>query len=405
MRTAWPRILLGLALLAVLAAALTAVNLRFTRVSPGGNDFLPRWVGTRLFITEGHSPYSAETTAAIQDRMYGRLAEADEDQALFAYPFYSILVFAPFALVEDYPLARALWITAQEIAVAALVLAGMAASGWRPGRGPLVAALLFALMWFHSAKPLIDGNAAVLVALFVSLGLLAMRRNRDGLAGMAFALSTIKPQMVLLVLVFVLSWGVSHKRRSLLGSFVASLLVLLGVSFVLQPDWAVHNLGQVLAYGSYTPPGTLIGAFEAWWGDTGRTAGIVVSALLGLLLFYEWGSAVRQRFDWLAWTVCLTLVLGPLVGLPSTSSNHVILLIVVIWLLAWWQRRTGRPLAAWVLLPILFVGLWALFLLTLPEGEGQFREHLSLLLAAPVFLLANLYWLRWWLLRPGGTST
>lgn len=404
MRAAWPRLLVSLALLAVLAGALTVVNVRFTRSSPGGNDFLARWVGTRLFITERLSPYSPETTLAIQEGFYGRPAQPDEDQALFAYPFYSMLVFAPFALVEDYPLARALWITAQEIALAALALVGMAYTGWRPGRGTLVATLLFALTWFHSAKPLVDGNAAVLVALFVSLGLLALRRNRDGLAGIAFALSTIKPQMVLLILVFIFGWAWAHKRRAVLGSFAASMLVLAGASFILQPDWAMQNLAQVLLYGSYTPPGTLIGTFEAWWGQNGHTAGIAISALLGLLLFYEWANAVGRRFEWFVWTLCLTLVLGPLVGLPSTSSNHVILLIVVIWLLAVWQRRTGQPRAAWVLLPVLFVGIWALFLLTLAEGEGQYREHLSLLLAAPVFLLANLYWLRWWLQRSSGGS-
>lgn len=404
MRTAWQRIVLSVAVLAILAAALTAVNLRFTRVSPGGNDFLPRWVGTRLFISERHSPYSAETTAAIQDRMYGRSAEEGEDAALFAYPFYSMLVFAPFAMVEDYPLARALWITAQEIAVAVTVLAALGFSGWRPGRWPLVALLLFAFTWFHSAKPLVDGNAAVMVSMFMALGLYAMRRGRDGLAGMAFALSTIKPQMVLLPLVLIFAWALSHKRRSLLGSFGVSLLVLLAASFALQPSWAVENVAQVLLYGGYSPPGTLISVFSAWWGDSGHTAGLVVSALLGLLLFYEWVSAAGQRFDWLLWTLCITLALSPLVGMPSTSSNHVILLLAVVWLLAMWQRRTGQPRAVWVLLPILFVGIWALFLFTLEQEQAQFGEHLSLLLVAPVFLTVNFYWLRWWLLRPQGVK-
>ncbi|MCL4258762.1 MAG: DUF2029 domain-containing protein [Anaerolineales bacterium] len=404
MRMAWLRILVSVVVLGVLAAMLTAVNLRFTRVSPGGNDFLPRWVGTRLFITERQNPYSAETTAAIQDRMYGRVADEGEDAALFAYPFYSMLVFAPFGLVEDYPLARALWITAQEIAIAITVLAALGFSGWRPSRWPLVALLLFALTWFHSAKPLVDGNAAVMVSMFVALGLYAMRRGRDGLAGLAFALSTIKPQMVLLPLVLIFAWALSQKRRSLLVSFGVCMLVLCGVSFVLQPTWAAENLAQVLLYSSYTPPGTLIGVFEAWWGTRGHTAGLVVSALLGLLLFYEWMSAAGQRFDWLLWTLCVTLTLGPLVGMPSTSSNHVILLLAVVWLLALWQRRTGQPRAVWVLLPILFVGIWALFLTTLPQEVTQFGEHLSLLLVTPIFSAINLYWLRWWLLRPQGVK-
>ncbi|MBX3003590.1 MAG: DUF2029 domain-containing protein, partial [Anaerolineales bacterium] len=295
---AWPRLAAGLALLALLGVALNVVNLRFTRTSPGGNDFLPRWVGTRMFLTEGDSPYSAATTAAIHDRMYGRAAEADEDQALFAYPFYSMLVFAPFALVPDYPLARALWITAQEMALAATVLAALALTGWRPGRWPLVAVLVFAMVWFHSAKPLVDGNASILVTLFVTLGLWALRRGRDGAAGLLLALSTIKPQMVALLLLFTLSWALSQKRRGVVVSFVLSLLALVGISTALEPQWLAQNLLQLLAYTGYTPPGTLLGAFTQWWGDAGHTAGLLVSAALGLLLFYEWVNASQQPFDW-----------------------------------------------------------------------------------------------------------
>jgi hypothetical protein len=401
---AWPRLAAGLALLALLGVALNVVNLRFTRTSPGGNDFLPRWVGTRMFLTQGDSPYSAATTAAIHDRMYGRAAEADEDQALFAYPFYSMLVFAPFALVPDYPLARALWITAQEMALAATVLAALALTGWRPGRWPLVAALVFAMVWFHSAKPLVDGNASILVTLFVTLGLWALRRGRDGTAGLLLALSTIKPQMAALLLLFTLSWALSQKCRGVVVSFVLSLLALVGISTALEPQWLAQNVLQLLAYTGYTPPGTLLGAFTQWWGDAGHAAGLLVSAALGLLLFYEWVNASQQPFDWFLWTACVTLVLSPLVGLPSTSSNHVILLPVIIWLLALWQRRTRQVHATWFFLPALFVGLWALFLVTLPQEQTQFREHLSLLLAAPLFLLLNLYWLRWWLLHRRGVA-
>lgn len=405
MRTAWPRILLSLLFVAVLAAALAQVNLRFTRSSPGGNDFLPRWLATRLFLTERQSPYSPETTLAIQERMYGRAAEEGEDQALFAYPLYSMLVFVPFSLVEDYPLARALWFTAQEIALVATAFAAIALTGWRPGRWALAAFLLFALVWFHGAKPLVDGNASVLVALFATLGLLALRRGRDGWAGMAFALSTIKPQIVLLLIVLTVAWTLSHKRRGFAGSFAVSMLVLVGGAMLVQPDWLLQNIAQALLYSSYTPPGTLIGILQSWWGEAWRTAGLALSAAFALLLFYEWLSAMKKDFAWFLWTASVTIVIAPLVGLPSTSSNYAILLTVLAWLFALWQRRTGREQAAWFLMGVLFVGTWALFLLTLPAGDAQFREHLSLVLAAPLFLLVNLYWLRWWLLRPQAERT
>lgn len=393
------RILLSVAFVAVMAAALTAVNLDFTRSSPGGNDFVPRWLGTRLFLTEGQNPYGAETTAAIQQFIHGRSAQEGEDQALFAYPLYAMLFFAPFSLVANYPLARALWITALEAALVGTAFAAIPLSGWRPGRWALASFLLFALIWLHGAKPLVDGNASILVGLLATLGLLALRRGRDGWAGIAFAFSTIKPQMVGLLIVFVLVWALSQKRRGVVVAFAITLVVLCGLAFLLQPGWLLENLAQVMLYGTYAPPGTLIAALTAWFSDAGHWAGLALSAALGLLLFYEWVAAQGNDFEWFLWTACVTIVIGPLVGPAATSSNYTIFLPVLAWLFALWQRRTGNQRAAWFVMGALFVGVWALFLLTL-QSEGQYSEDTSVMFAAPIFLLLNLYWLRWWLLKP-----
>lgn len=397
LRAGLPRTILLIIFGCVLFAALTLVNLRFTRASPGGNDFLPRWLGTRLFLIQHQNPYSPETTVAIQQAIYGRAAQAGEDQALFAYPFYAMLFFAPFSLIGDYAVARALWITFLEVALIGTAVAAISLSGWKPGRWPLAAFLLFSLAWFHGAKSLVDGNASILVTLLLTLGLLALRRGHDGLAGMFFALSTIKPQMVALFLPFVILWAWSNRRKEIVGVLLVTLALLLGLSFVLQPNWLLQNIGQALIYQSYSPPGTLAGILGQWWGEGGRGAGLVLNVIFGLLLLYEWWASLGKDFDWFLWTACLTLALGPLVGLPSTTSNYVIFLPVLPWLFALWQRRgdaAGQRLV-WLDLSLLFVGVWALFLLTLQPG-AQFRESLLLFIPAPVFFLLNLYWLRWW---------
>jgi hypothetical protein len=395
-RSGTARVVFILLFVGVLAAALTAVNLRFTRSSAGGNDFLPRWLGTRLFLTQHQSPYSAETTAAIQAAMYGRGAEGDEDQALFAYPLYAMLIFAPFSAISDYPLARAMWITAQEIALMSTALAAIALTGWKPGRGLLAAFLVFSLTWFHAAKPLVDGNASILVALLVTLALLALKRNQDGLAGALLAAATIKPQMVALVIAVVLLWSLSKKRRGVLWGFAITMVILVGASFVVQRDWLTQDIAQVLVYGSYSPPGTLAAALVQWWGADARLPSLVILAVLGTLLLYEWWRALGAAFEPFLWAVCLTLVLGPLVGVPSTTSNYSIFLAVLAFIFSSWQRRIGSQRAAWIMLGALFIGIWAGFLLTLQSGSGQFREHLGLLFVAPVFLFLNLYWLRGW---------
>lgn len=384
----------------ILALSLFYVNLRFTRSNPGGNDFLPRWVGTRVYLTTGQSPYSAEATAAIQDAIYGRAAQPDEDQALFAYPFYSVFLFAPFALVPDYATARAAWVTLQEIAIVLTAVAAISLSGWKPGRGLLAAFFLFALTWYHGARPLVDGNAAIIVAAFFTGGLLAMRMNKDVLAGALLAMSTIKPQMVLIPLIFVLLWSFWQHRQVVIGSTLAILAGLVALSFLLQPSWLLANLQQILVYQSYLPAMTPAGIWGGWWGDPGRLAGWILNLAVVIVLAIEWWQARGKSFERFLWVVCLTIAAGPFTGLISTSSNYAILLPVLVCIFGFWQKRVGEAAGrlAWVHLALLSLGLWILFLLTLQPGP-QFRENLIMFFPAPIFLLLNLYWLRWGIVR------
>jgi hypothetical protein len=197
---------IGIILFVVLALiGLTWVNYIYALANPGGNDFLPRWLGTRLFLMEGQSPYSQATSDAIQRFMYGgRLARSGEDQALFVYPFYSIYIFAPYGLIPDYDTARAVWMTTLEISLILIVPAGLSLARWKVSPIMLGILLTFALLWYHSVRPLINGNASILCALLIAAAFLAIRAEQDGLAGLLLALSTIKPQMVVLLLIFVL---------------------------------------------------------------------------------------------------------------------------------------------------------------------------------------------------------
>jgi len=72
----WLLLLVGVALL----VGLTLVNYRYAQQNPGGNDFLVHWVGTRLFLTEGVSPYSDQTALEIQTMVYGRAARPGEHE-------------------------------------------------------------------------------------------------------------------------------------------------------------------------------------------------------------------------------------------------------------------------------------------------------------------------------------
>jgi hypothetical protein len=393
-------IVLGVLLLAGLAA-LTWGNFKYTSQNSGGNDFLVHWMGTRALLKDGISPYSDETALRIQTFAYGRPAQPGEHLLRVAYPLYSIVLFAPFAMIDDYVLARAAWMTLLEVGLIALVFLSLKLAEWKPGPALLAVLLVFSLFWYHGLRCLINGNAVVLVAVGLVGGLLALRSGADELAGVLFAFTTIKPQVVVLVLAFICVWGLIRGRWRLLGWLIGTVALLAASAALIYPDWIVQNLREVLLYPKYNPPGTPGAVFAQWWPEFGGRIGWALTGLLALLLLFEWRAAIKADPRSLAWTFCLTLAAGQWIGIQTDPGNFVVLfpgLILAFGLLATrWKR--GAVAITLVSLLGLMLGLWWLFLSTVSYGDQPVQSPL-MFFPLPAFALILLYWVRWWAVRP-----
>jgi hypothetical protein len=392
-------LLITLAIIALVF--LTWANYRYSLQNPGGSDFLPRWLGTRLFLMEGQSPYSEETTLEIQRQFYGRPARSGEDQVLFVYPFYSILLFSPFALIADYNFARAVWMTVLEVSVILLVAAGLSLNRWRLSPFMLGLIMLFAALWYYTVRALINANLALLISLVVALAFLAIRQERDGLAGLLLALTTVKPQMVILLILLVLLWSISNQRWILFWSLLGNIALLTAVTSLLIPNWIWQNLVQIFAYPDYTLPTTPGEIFAVWMPGVGLRLGYALTVIVAATLVFEWKQAWGKDFRWLLWTAGLTLAATQLIGLPTATENYMIMFPALLMVFASWEdqwRNLGKVLI-YTSLILLFFGVWWLFLATLERGD-QPIQGLIMFFPLPVFLLVGLYWVRWWVLRP-----
>jgi hypothetical protein len=396
-------VVLGLLItLAVIALVfLTWANYRYSLQNPKGTDLLPGWLGTRLFLMEGQSPYSEETTLEIQRQFYGRPARSGEDQVLFVYPFYSILLFSPFALIADYNFARAVWMTVLEVSVILLVAAGLSLNRWRLSPFMLGLIMMFAALWYYTVRSLINANLALLISLVVALAFLAIRQERDGLAGLLLALTTVKPQMVILLILLVLLWSISNQRWILFWSLLGNIALLTAVTSLLIPNWIWQNLVQIFAYPDYTLPTTPGEIFAVWMPGVGLRLGYALTVIVAATLVFEWKQAWGKEFRWLLWTAGLTLAATQLIGLPTATENYMIMFPALLMVFAAWEeqwRSLGKVLI-YTSLILLFFGVWWLFLSTLVRAE-QPIQGLIMFFPLPVFLFIGLYWVRWWVLRP-----
>jgi len=382
-------------------AALTWGNYRFALQNPGGNDFLVHWVGTRSLITEGLNPYSDEVAIKIQTMAYGRPAQSGEHELRVAYPLYSVVVFLPFALVPDFTLARALWMTLLEVGLVALVFLSLRLARWRVGLGMLALLLIFSLLWYHGLRPLINGNAVILVAVGLVAGFLALRAGADELAGVLFAFTTIKPQVVILVLAFVVFWAASRGRWRVIGWMAGTVILLAASAALLIPTWLVDNLREVIRYPSYNPPGTPRAAFMDWWPAWGSRVGWALTGIMAVTLLIEWVANRRAAFHGFLWTACLTLVVAQWVGIQTDPGNFIVLfpaMILVFSLLDDRWRTFGRLFVILSLL-VLFAAIWAIFLSTVQRAD-QPVQSAFMFFPLPAYLLLTLFWVRWWAIEP-----
>jgi hypothetical protein len=385
-------ILASVVLLATYLLLTFGVYSAFTSQISGGNDFYPRWRGSRAFILEGRDPYSDEVTSEIQWGMYGRLAREDEDQVAFAYPLYVLLFVLPFALLP-YPLAQACWISGLVVATLAALILTIRALHWQPPPVALLGLGLWVVLFYPSLRSIILGQFSIMILALIALAVWALHRGNPSLAGCSLALTTVKPQMVFLIVPFLLSSAWVRGYRRAVVSFFSTMAILIVVTSAVLPTWIPSFLSGLVSYGSYTsiyregrsPLGVLINYLV----PTNLTSSITTLVSIGLLAFviYAWSRSLR-RGEASCGTLTLIIVVTLLLPAQTGTTNQVLLLLPILNWLA--EPSIGRGAKAGVSSLLLF-GPWLLFLLTFAQRNG---EHAIVSIPLPLAAIGLLWWVK-----------
>jgi Glycosyltransferase family 87 len=325
-----------------------------------GADLYPIWLTGRELLWNHVDPYTPAMTGEIQLGLYGRVLDASHpgdppaNYRTFSYPLYSDVLALPLLPLPFRTVQIALTVVLPLLVAAMIFMLARALDlGW--SSETLVIAVLLCLCSYPVLEAIYAQQPALLVGASLSGCALALARKQLPLAGVLLAVSTVKPQMVFLLALWLMLWSLSgwKTRKSMLIGFLVTLAVLLGVSEWMLPGWWREWWHVVAAYRQYTLP-PLAGLL------LGQNLGIAVeAALLAIAAIVGW-RARREPAAGKEFWFAASLILAITVFILPTGDAVYDQLALLLPVLLLCSRRSeilngSRPVR---LLAILAVGIF-----------------------------------------------
>lgn len=372
------------ALLFILLVAILAVGIHAIMAdNTVGMDLHTFYLAAQNVFLKHQSPYGEDVAIQSQYSIFGRLANANEDQMGFSYPPYSLLLLAPIAHLS-FDWAQAIW-------MAFFLMTSVAAMLLVFPRRPLLPAL-GVLLFYPFTFGIILGNFVNLLALIVlAAAWHLVFKSKPSVStqvvlGILLAWTTIKPQFIWLFLIFILLTGLKQRYWPLLISFGVSLVGFLGISFALVANWPVlwlERVGKYVDYMGHYPNLTLYLNQLRSLEDAHTLTIALIALLLGVTAWalFTWWEGQLSSLVLLAWLGIVTYLINPR---TVSYSQIAFLLPLLIWAQGQ-QNRRSLPVVLFYWGGLIFS--WAIFIASRQVNLGFLAEEWR--------LVAGCVWMFW----------
>jgi hypothetical protein len=391
------KILIASVLLIVFSFIMFFGIYQFTKNVPGGTDFLYRWLPTRMALQQGNiNVYNDKATLAVEYMHYGRPHQPGETPGIFAYPYYSMFWFVPFTLFNSFALARAVWMMFMLFFQIGIIFLSLHFLKTKVSIIYIAGLLLLGTMSADMAQAIIDGNIASLAAFLTALCLFFIYKEFDIAAGIALALSTIKPQLVILFIPLIILWAFSQKRWKIIVSSAVAFATMNIIAFAIYPGWLSAFLQQLKVYTDVASPSTPSAIFSNWMAPgAANILGWVLTVISFVMLLYAWINCFQKDFRYLFWATCLTFTLMPITGITSAKSNYVAMLPAIVLLMMLLIKHHKMRPWQWVSgVSIYIIASWFFIWAGRSLYIGNSRLYFIDFYPLPIILLIGLFALR-----------
>jgi len=382
-----------------LLIGLLALNLFLARILPGGEQLFVRWSGARAFLEGSFEPYGATIAERTQNVAYGRDASSTEYPYYLNDPFHIVLLYLPLAWIPDFAVARSVWMLLSEVLLMLLVFTFIRSLEWEPPGWLYFLLMLSSVFGYYSLIAIRSGAPAIAITFLVFLIAYSLHAFSDELAGASLFLIAYQWEVGALFFFFILVFVFANRRWRVFYGFGMALAILLAITFLSYPGWALPYVRGVLSDWYRSGNLTFGSIISAIFPDMRFPMGLWSTVLLGVIVFIEWLGTINSPYRHIVWTVCLSLAVMPLMGMAVFPSNYVVLVpsLILILMLIWERWKRHRVwFSLLVVLSAWLVPLWLNYRVL--SGAPAIYSHLLIILP-PIATIIGLYWMRWWAFR------
>jgi hypothetical protein len=389
-----------LALVLITAIGLVAVGWGLLDNLIYEDHFAIPWAAGRAWLLESRDPYGAIVgdeayTALFTESFHAQLPETHS----FTDPIFNLFFFLPFSLLP-FKLSRAIWFALSIVIVGLIGYFSLKLSGWKVTLLEKVLLIGLFIISFTGVESFVTGRLVPLIVLLILVGLDALNRGKDTLAGFLFALTFGSITVSALVVVFILVWSISRRRWAFIKAYFAGLAFLWAISLLLLPAWPagwlranlslIENLDWVR-----TPLMDLANVLPG----IAHPLSLALHGIFAVILITMFFTTHKKTGLVFTWNTLSVLVLVYLFQIESSVFSLYLVFPALFLVLRFWSERwrIGGRVLSWIILVSLAIGTW---LSARPEFSLVLEHRPVFMIAVlPILILMGMVTIRWWAIQ------
>ncbi len=360
----------------------------------GGVDFYVKWSSARAIQTGEDSVYSKAVQDSLTEDAESFLFFELPENNRFTAPIFTLFLYYPFALIQDFELARSLWMTVCII----LLIFGMKQQEqnvfqWPTKNGTGYFLLAFILFNIFSIITVLSGDILIIALTLILIALQHARKGNYELAGIFCGLATFQPALALAWVILLSVFSVREGKWGVLIWYVITTMLLILSGFILQAGWTVEYLQTIILTIRAIPEYLQIQSFNIFQ---------IIRTIIPIGIFViEWIRTFARidRPQNNKWLFNLSLVLFAIIVMPLKPEAFLLTLPAWIEIFSEWNKRRNNSakVISYINLGV-YLLLSGIFLFTNQESLVN-QQHISeiIYIISSIHVLISMYWIRGWL--------